>query len=80
MVGEVRDPETAQVAVQAALTGHLVLSTLHTNSAAAAVTRLRDMGLEDYLLDRGSARRAGAAAGAAALSGVPPRRRRRRPN
>jgi general secretion pathway protein E len=50
MVGEIRDPETAQIAVQAALTGHLVLSTLHTNSAAAAVTRLRDMGLEDYLL------------------------------
>jgi len=50
MVGEIRDPETAQIAVQAALTGHLVLSTLHTNSAAAAVTRLRDMGLEDYTL------------------------------
>ncbi len=50
MVGEIRDGETAQIAVQAALTGHLVLSTLHTNSAAAAVTRLRDMGLEDYLL------------------------------
>jgi general secretion pathway protein E len=50
MVGEIRDPETAQIGVQAALTGHLVLSTLHTNSAAAAVTRLRDMGIEDYLL------------------------------
>ncbi len=50
MVGEIRDLETAQIAVQAALTGHLVLSTLHTNSAAAAVTRLRDMGLEDYLI------------------------------
>jgi general secretion pathway protein E len=50
MVGEIRDGETAQIAVQAALTGHLVLSTLHTNSAAAAVTRLRDMGVEDYLL------------------------------
>jgi general secretion pathway protein E len=49
-VGEIRDAETAQIAVQAALTGHLVLSTLHTNSAAAAVTRLRDMGVEDYLL------------------------------
>lgn len=49
MVGEIRDLETAQIAAQAALTGHLVLSTLHTNSAAAAVTRLRDMGLEDYL-------------------------------
>ena len=50
MVGEIRDLETAQIAVQAALTGHLVLSTLHTNSAAATVTRLRDMGLEDYLV------------------------------
>ena len=50
MVGEIRDLETAQIAVQAALTGHLVLSTVHTNSAAATITRLRDMGLEDYLL------------------------------
>ncbi|HEY4174846.1 MAG TPA: ATPase, T2SS/T4P/T4SS family [Rhodopila sp.] len=50
MVGEIRDLETAQIAVQAALTGHLVLSTLHTNSAAATITRLRDMGVEDYLL------------------------------
>ncbi len=50
MVGEIRDLETAQIAIQAALTGHLVLSTLHTNSAAAAITRLRDMGVEDYLL------------------------------
>ncbi len=50
MVGEIRDLETAQIAVQAALTGHLVLSTLHTNSASASITRLRDMGLEDYLL------------------------------
>ncbi len=50
MVGEIRDAETASIAVQAALTGHLVLSTVHTNSAAATVARLRDMGLEDYLL------------------------------
>ncbi len=50
MVGEIRDLETAQIAVQAALTGHLVLSTVHTNSAAATITRLRDMGLEDYLI------------------------------
>jgi general secretion pathway protein E len=50
MVGEIRDLETAQIAVQAALTGHLVLSTLHTNSASATITRLRDMGVEDYLL------------------------------
>ena len=50
MVGEIRDLETAQIAVQAALTGHLVLSTVHTNSAASTISRLRDMGLEDYLL------------------------------
>ena len=50
MVGEVRDKETAEIAVQAALTGHLVLSTLHTNDAAGAVVRLRDMGIDDYLL------------------------------
>lgn len=50
MVGEIRDLETAQIAVQAALTGHLVLSTLHTNTAAATVSRLLDMGVEDYLL------------------------------
>jgi general secretion pathway protein E len=50
MVGEIRNQETAQVAAQGALLGRLVLSTLHTNSAGAAVTRLRDMGLEDYLL------------------------------
>jgi general secretion pathway protein E len=50
MVGEIRDLETAEVAVQASLTGHLVLSTLHTNSATGAVTRLRDMGVEPFLL------------------------------
>ena len=50
MVGEIRDLETAQIAVQASLTGHLVLSTLHTNTAAGAVTRLRDMGIEPFLL------------------------------
>ena len=50
MVGEIRDPETAQVAVQAALTGHLVLSTLHTNDSAGAVMRLMDMGVESYKL------------------------------
>jgi len=50
MVGEIRDVETARIAVQAALTGHLVLSTLHTNSASGAVTRLIDMGVEPYLL------------------------------
>lgn len=57
MVGEIRDAETAQIAVQAALTGHLVLSTLHTNDAAGAVTRMVDMGVESYKL-------------AAALAGV----------
>lgn len=50
MVGEIRDMETAQIAVQASLTGHLVLSTLHTNSAIGAVTRLQDMGVEPFLL------------------------------
>jgi len=50
MVGEIRDLETAQIANKAALTGHLVLSTLHTNDAASAVTRLMDMGIEPYLL------------------------------
>ncbi|MGB5444717.1 MAG: type II secretion system ATPase GspE [Psychromonas sp.] len=50
MIGEIRDLETAQIAVQASLTGHLVLSTLHTNTAIGAVTRLRDMGIEPFLL------------------------------
>ena len=50
MIGEIRDLETAQIAVQSALTGHLVLSTLHTNDAGSSVTRLLDMGVEDYLL------------------------------
>ena len=50
MVGEIRDLETAEIAVQASLTGHLVLSTLHTNTASGAVTRLRDMGVEPFLL------------------------------
>ncbi len=50
MVGEIRDRETARLAVQAALTGHLVFSTLHTNSAAGSIARLRDMGIEDFLL------------------------------
>ncbi len=50
MIGEIRDLETAQIAVQASLTGHLVLSTLHTNSAVGAITRLDDMGIEPFLL------------------------------
>jgi len=50
MIGEIRDKETAEIAVQASLTGHLVLSTLHTNSAVGAITRLEDMGVEPFLL------------------------------
>jgi general secretion pathway protein E len=50
MVGEIRDLETAEIAIRASLTGHLVLSTVHTNSAAATISRLLDMGAEDYLL------------------------------
>jgi len=50
MVGEIRDLETARIAIQAALTGHLVLSTLHTNDAASTITRLLDMGIENYLI------------------------------
>ena len=46
MVGEIRDLETAEISIQASLTGHLVLSTLHTNTAIGAVTRMRDMGIE----------------------------------
>jgi type II secretory ATPase GspE/PulE/Tfp pilus assembly ATPase PilB-like protein len=50
MVGEIRDRETADIAIRAALTGHLVFSTLHTNDAASAVTRLLDLGAEPYLV------------------------------
>ena len=50
LIGEIRDAETAEIAIQSALTGHLVFSTLHTNDAASAITRLIDMGIEDYLL------------------------------
>ncbi|MCS6957825.1 MAG: GspE/PulE family protein [Aquificaceae bacterium] len=50
MVGEIRDPETAEIAVQSALTGHLVLSTLHTNDATSAITRLFDLGIEPFLI------------------------------
>jgi general secretion pathway protein E len=50
MVGEIRDHETAEIAIESALTGHLVFSTLHTNDAAGAVTRLQDMGVEGYLI------------------------------
>ncbi len=50
MIGEIRDRETAEIAIQASLTGHLVLSTLHTNDAPSALTRLVEMGIEPYLL------------------------------
>lgn len=50
MIGEIRDEETARIAVQASITGHLVVSTLHTNSAASTITRLEDMGIEPYLI------------------------------
>src|SRR5206468_9716747 len=50
MLGEIRDPETAEIAVQASLTGHLVLSTLHTNDAPSSITRLINIGLEPYLI------------------------------
>ena len=50
LVGEIRDVETVEIAIAAALTGHLVLSTIHTNSAAATVTRLIEMGSKDYLI------------------------------
>ncbi len=50
MIGEIRDNETARIAVQAALTGHLVLSTLHTNDAASSITRLVDIGIDSYLI------------------------------
>ena len=65
MVGEIRDAETAHIAIHAALTGHLVLTTLHTETAAAAVPRLLDLGVEGFLLQVDAARRGRAAAGAA---------------
>jgi type IV pilus assembly protein PilB len=50
MVGEIRDPETAQIAIKGALTGHMVLSTLHINDAPSAITRLVEMGIEPFLV------------------------------
>ena len=67
MVGEIRDIATAEMAVQAALTGHLVFSTLHTNDAPSAITRLMELGVPNYLDQRDHARRAGAAPGAHAV-------------
>ncbi len=71
MVGEIRDLETAEIAIQAALTGHLVFSTLHTNDAPGAVTRLQDMGCEPYLVSSVAERRARPAAGPPHLPGLP---------
>ena len=73
LVGEIRDLETAQIAVQAALTGHMVFSTLHTNDAPSTITRLRDMGRR-AVPDHGHRRRhPGPAAGAQDLRGLPDR-------
>ena len=71
MIGEIRDYETAQIAIQASLTGHLVLATVHTNDAPSTVTRMIDMGVEPFLLVVEPDRRAGAAAGAQALRRLP---------
>ena len=71
MVGEMRDSETAKIGVNAALTGHLVLTTLHTNSAAGAITRLLDLGVQAFLIASTLALRRGPAAGAAALPDLP---------
>ena len=81
LIGEIRDHETAQIAVEAALTGHLVLSTLHTNDAPSAVTRLTEMGIEPFLVGSALDCRARATPGPPAVhevqGGVPRRRRRR---
>ena len=71
MVGEMRDLETAQISIQASLTGHLVLSTLHTNDAPGAVTRLVDMGVEPFLISSTLMARAGPAPGADHLQELP---------
>ena len=68
MVGEIRDGETAKIAVESALTGHLVLSTLHTNDAPSAITRLTEMGIEPFLTrlgDRAASSRSGSCASSA---------------
>ena len=67
MVGEIRDGETAKISIEAALTGHLVLSTLHTNDAPQALTRLGEMGVEPFLVRRGGVGGARAAPRAQAL-------------
>ena len=74
MVGEIRDRETADISIRAALTGHFVYSTLHTNDAPSAITRLADMGVENYLLTSSAGGGARATAGARDLSGTAERR------
>ena len=71
MVGEIRDLETAEIAIHAALTGHLVFSTLHTNDAPGSITRLQDMGVEPYLLASVLSGRPRPAARAADLPDLP---------
>ncbi len=73
LVGEIRDLETAQIAVQASLTGHIVFSTLHTNDAPSSISRLRDMGLEPFLITATLEAVSGAAAGAQDLRRLPHR-------
>ncbi len=80
LVGEIRDQETADIATHAALTGHLVLSTLHTNDAATALTRLLDLGIEAYPRGQHGGGRAGAAPGAPHLRDLPHARRRSPPS
>ena len=70
MVGEIRDRETADIAIRSALTGHFVYSTLHTNDAPSAISRLTDMGVENYLITSSLVARAGAAAGPRDLPGL----------
>ena len=77
MVGEIRDEETAQMAIEASLTGHLVLSTLHTNSAPETVTRLLDMGMDPFNFADSLLARAGAAPGAPPVPALPHQRARR---
>ena len=70
MVGEIRDEETARIAIQAALTGHLVLSTLHTNDAPSSVTRLINIGVEPFLIGASLNAHPRPASGAADLPGL----------
>ena len=71
MVGEIRDRETADVSIRAALTGHFVFSTLHTNDAPSAISRLTDMGVENYLINSSLVSVLGAAVGARDLQQLP---------